>query len=445
MKHVLLSLCAVLLVLSWGVFDVSLVSAETVEERRARLERELEEVERQIQEQQVILNGKRTERVSLERDVAILDAEIQAARLQIDKRNIEIQQLQKGIDGKTATIFQLDDTLARRKEHVAELIRKTNYADGISTVEMVLSENNLSDFFVVVDTFGAVRGELHSTFAGIRSNKQEAHEERQALDTEQSAVIDARQEIEKHRATVESKQDEKERLLAIKQTEEQAYESVVAQKRQQAANIRAALFALRDSAAIPFGRAYEIAKRVSAKTGVRPAFLLAILKQESNLGENVGTCNRPGDAQDWRDIMPGPGESSWRDDEDKYLKITSALGLDPETQPLSCPWQGGWGGAMGPSQFIPTTWWEYKDRVGSLVGASMPDPWNPEHAFHASGLYLSDLGAANGGFTAEQRAALKYYAGSNWSLPQNQFYGQQVMAHAYDIQTNMIDPIEAVN
>jgi len=425
-----------------GIYDVL---AETVAERRERLEGELEDVEKQIREQQKLLNQKRRERVSVERDISILNAEIQEARLQIQKREIEIQQLQKGINKKTVTIDKLTDTLERRKAHVAELIRKRNQADGISTVEMVLSNKDFSEFFEVVDTFAEVERELQNTFSGIRSTKQQTHEEREELDTRKSAVIDAKKDIEAHRYVVEQKQAEKERLLAIKQGEEQTYESLVEQKRQRAAQIRAALFALRDTAAIPFGEAYEFAKEVEDKTGLRPAFLLAILKQESNLGENVGTCNRPGDAQNWKDIMPGQGESSWRNDEDKYLRITDALGLDPDTMPLSCPWQGGWGGAMGPSQFIPTTWWQYKDRLGSLLGVSMPNPWEPEHAFHASGLYLSDLGAANGGFTAEKRAALKYYAGGNWSLPQNQFYGNQVMQHAADIQNNMIDPLEEVS
>jgi hypothetical protein len=34
----------------------------------------------------------------------------------------------------------------------------------------------------------------------------------------------------------------------------------------------------------------QFATEASQKTGVRPAFLLGILTQESNLGKNVGSC-----------------------------------------------------------------------------------------------------------------------------------------------------------
>ncbi len=416
---------------------------ETVEERKERLERELDEVEKQIAAQQVILQAKQRERVSVERDLSILNAEIASAQLQIQKRNIEIQQLQKGIDQKTETIVVLTSTLKERKDHVGQLIREMNRVDNFSLPERVLSGGNLSDFFEDVDEFSSIRNGLYSTFTEIRDTQQQTHEEREVLGEQQDAVVDARQEIEKQKQIVESKQAEKEQLLAIKKSEEQTYAEILKQKQAQAAEIRAALFALRDTAAIPFGEALQYAREAERLTGVRPAFLLAILQQESNLGENVGTCNRPGDALTWRDIMPGPTDNSWRDDQTNFLRITDALGLDPDTLPLSCPWQGGWGGAMGPSQFIPTTWLQYADRVGQLVGATMPNPWQPQDAFMASALYLADLGGSGGHYSAERRAALQYYAGSNWSLPQNQFYGDGVMAKAQNIQTTMIDPIEA--
>ena len=56
---------------------------QQVEQRKAQLEAELREIEKEIEEQQVLLEGKQNERVSLERDVAILDAKINKAKLSI--------------------------------------------------------------------------------------------------------------------------------------------------------------------------------------------------------------------------------------------------------------------------------------------------------------------------------------------------------------------------
>ena len=97
---------------------------------------------------------------------------------------------------------------------------------------------------------------------------------------------------------------------------------------------------------------------------------------------------------------------------------------------------------MGPSQFIPSTWASYEKRIASAAGVSIPDPWIPHDAFFASGLYLADLGADAGGYSAESTAAAKYYAGSNWRKTAGRNYAASVMKHAQNIQENMIDPLQ---
>ncbi|MEX1027141.1 MAG: lytic murein transglycosylase [Candidatus Paceibacterota bacterium] len=427
-----------------AVSPVRAQSEEDVQVRKERLERELRQVEDEIREQTQVLNQKRSEAASIERDIAILDGEIRGAQLEIRRKEITIEQLGKDINVRTQTIEELDQKIGRSKSALAQLVRETDEIDELSLIEVLLTHETLSDFFVKLDDLDTVRSSLNQSLEDIRVLKEQNREEKQQLSNERDEVQDARAVIQAQKEKIEANQNEKERLLSIKESEAQSYESLIAQREQRAREIRTALFALRDSAAIPFGQALSHANQAQRNTGIRPAFLLAILQQESELGENVGTCNRPGDTQTWRDIMPGPNDNSWRDDQTNFLKIMSDLGMDPVGVPLSCPWGNGWGGAMGPSQFIPTTWLEYAPRIRAATGQT-PDPWNPEHAFMASALYLTDLGAANGGYTAERTAALKYYAGGNWNNPQNAFYGDQVMNKAQTIQQTMINPLQEAN
>ena len=135
-------------------------------------------------------------------------------------------------------------------------------------------------------------------------------------------------------------------------------------------------------------------------------------------------------------------------DEPVFAAIAATLGFDPDRQVVSCPIRSGgqrigWGGAMGPSQFIPSTWaiyggfvnrgngWEYvesQDAIRSLLGKSTPgNPFNNQDAFLATALLLRDNGA-NGSYNADRMAALRYYAGwGGASRPENQFYGDSVM------------------
>lgn len=411
------------------------------EQQEAQLRAELAEVEKEIAEQNELLTSKRNERRSLERDAALLDAEIQKAQLIIRAKNLSIGTISGEIGRKEATINELVERIEDEKSSLAEIIRKRQQVDDYSLVEMILGNENLSEFFSDADRYQELKLQLQASLAEIRTVKGVVEEEKNTLDSKRRAETDARMSIESEKKTVEIKEAEKRQLANIARGEEGGYEKNLKERQAKAAQIRAALFALRDAGAIPFGDAYNYAKQASATTGVRPAMILAILQQESNMGQNVGTCNRPQDALKWKDIMPGPGES-WRDDQSAYLRIMKGLGLDPEGQPLSCPIGGGWGGAMGPSQFIPTTWESYSGRITSVAGGA--NPWNPKHAITATGLYLMDLGAGAKTYTAERSAACKYYSGKDCGLStmNNTFYGDSVVKRADTIQRTMIDPLD---
>src|SRR6185503_10848124 len=94
----------------------------------------------------------------------------------------------------------------------------------------------------------------------------------------------------------------------------------------------------------------------------------------------------------------------------------------------------GYGGAMGPAQFIPSTWQLYSNRIAAATGQSASNPWDPRTATFAIALYMNDLGADAQTPTAERRAALKYFAGSHWQSSAYSFYGRQVMDKVSDIE-----------
>jgi membrane-bound lytic murein transglycosylase B len=74
----------------------------------------------------------------------------------------------------------------------------------------------------------------------------------------------------------------------------------------------------------------------------------------------------------------------------------------------------GYGGAMGPAQFIPTTWVLYRARVAAITEKE-PDPWSIKDAFLAAGIYLKDGGAAKQDYNSEFNAIMSYFAGGGWA------------------------------
>jgi hypothetical protein len=446
---------------------VFFVGAQTtdLDSRRKILEAELAKIEAEIKVQEAELAKQKRQTGSITRDINVLTSEIAAKRLEIQKKNRILGDIELDIRERNSTLVTLDQELTREKRSLAHLLRKQRELENYSLVEALLEGSTISEFYLDRDSFGSIKAEMQNSFRKIRSIQEKTHEEKLALENKKTQEINVRAEIEQDKKKVESKQGEQKELLTISKTKEKSYEQVLAERRRQAAGIRQALFSLRgvSGGALNFGQVYELAREAGNDTGVRPAFIMAILKQETNFGANTGTCNRPGKPT-WRDAMPGGvKDGSRRNDEAVFLAITTALGLDTDSQPVSCPLaSGGWGGAMGISQFIPTTWaayggfvnqgndvWVYdasKDRIRTaLKSGVMSNPWVNLHGVTATGLFMRDLGATAKTYTAERNAACRYYSGRTCDTPgvKNAFYGNSVMKYAAEIQAQ-IDVLESV-
>lgn len=412
-----------------GFFAHAQEASDLVETRRAQLKTELTNLEQQIAGFNILISGKQKEASSLERDIAIIDAEIKRAKLEIRRRNLAITGLASSIDQKSLSISEMSEKIDRERVSLAESLRKLHEYDSVSLMELLLGYEDVSDFFVEVDAIDSLQVAIQSSFDELRADIVRTGDARENLQKEKQEQTELRalQEIEKRQE--EAKEAQKQSILKATRGQEANYRQLADVRRQRAASIRSELFLLQGSPAISFEEALRHAEFASAKTGVRPAFILGIIAQESELGRNIGQCNLPDDPPKykWQSVMKPSRDHA------PYLAVTQELGLDPNAMPVSCPMrdssggQVGWGGAMGPAQFIPSTWILYKDAVSGITGNNPANPWTPRDAFMASGLLLRDNGAV-GGRAAELKAAAKYFAGGNWDSYLGRSYANQVLA-----------------
>ena len=401
----------------------------------------------EIEARRFILQGKQRESVSLERDIIIFDVKIQTAELSIRARDITIRRLSTDITGKKNAIDELSAKIIREKESLAQLLRKTNKLDSYTIVEVVLGNKNISEFFRDIESFTAIKAALQESFNELETTRIETSEKKELLEDKQIEQEELKNIQELQKGRIESDKREKREILDITKGQEAVYQEIVVGKERDAAQIRSALFAIRGSDAISFERALGLANLAFEKTGVRPALLLGVIAQESNLGEFVGQClltNQPqkGDGKGVNtgrifDKVMKPDR-----DVDIFVNILERLGLNPYSMVVSCPPSYGYGGAMGPAQFIPSTWILYEDKIAKITGHNPPNPWDPYDAFMASALLLRDNGARGGTYSTERLAALRYFAG--WKNAQRSayaFYGDEVMALAAKYQ-RLIDILQ---
>lgn len=423
-------------------FEVEAQSVQLEQATRDKLEKELADLEKELAKITTQLQNQQGESASLKRDVAILNTKINQAKTDIKAKNVLIQKLGGEINTKNKTIYSLSEKIERERDSLAQLIRKSyELQDETSFVHVLMSSQTLSDFYKDLDDFGSIKDSIADSLGIVRVNKSQVEVEKTELVKKQDEQENAKAKLEAAQRAVEASQKERANVLKISQGKESEYAKVKAEKEKRKAQILSALFDLRDGDVdINFEKALAYAKAAEKMTGVRPAFLLAILTQETNLGKNVGTCIITDlETGQTKNINSGKVYSNGihpTRDLPLLHTIVTKLGKNPLTTRVSCPLSVGYGGAMGPAQFIPSTWAYMEKKVAAATGKALPDPWNPRDAFFASSVYLGDLNADAGTYTAEKNAACKYYSGRSCS-GSNTFYGNSVMAIAEKLQANI--------
>lgn len=440
-----------------GVFFVSLlfvslfaaviipqaIFAQVSDDRRAQLQAELESLEKDIAANQAIVDNLAAQGKSLSSEVATLNAQIKKAQLQVQATQVAIRQLDSNITVHKKTITTLSGKLANEKESLAQILRKTNEIDNLSIVEVAFSSGDLSNLLGDLDSYVLLKQKLGASYTAITGTKLQTEAEKTALESQLNQQQQVAQLQLAAKQKVVDQQTQKQQLLTQTKGQESQYKQVVAAKQKTATQIRTELFGLAGgSGKIPLPTAIAYAKTASNITGVRAAFILAILSQESDLGVNVGQCLvtnlTTGDGKGKNTGTPFSGVMKAPRDTVPFQAIMNGLGRDWSTTPVSCPQAGGYGGAMGPTQFIPSTWIGFESQIKKSLGVAATDPWNPLHAITATGLYLAAVGGTGGSSAAEHTAAAKYYAGGNWASA-GQVYANSVMDKAaqfqYDIET----------
>ncbi len=403
------------------------------EEERAQLEKELKELEELILQYDKDITKTEAEKQTLQYQIRILRNRIDQLNLQIRQSNLTIQSLGLKISDTEQSISETTMKISEMERKLVDILRLVYEESEKSYLEILFEGETLSDFFDNIVFLEVLNLKNKNILKDVKNLKLQLQGHKVSLDGEKYSL---QKTVQLHSLQMKESEQARRRQEEFLRMTESQYQQYLKEKKElekRAEEIRSRmleLIGIPDVEMPTFGEALEVARWVQGQTGVRPAFLLAIITQESALGRNVGQCYLK-DASTGSSVGINSGRLFSNGihptrDLPPFLIIARDLGRDPLRTPISCPIVGvpGYGGAMGPAQFIPSTWNLYRARLTAML-SRVPNPWRINDSFLASGLLLSDNLKSSS--NNERTAALKYYAGGNWHLPHNAFYGNQIV------------------
>lgn len=428
----------------FSVFKLPALAEELSAEKRTELERQLRQLEEEASTLDNHLRQVGQEKRTLANETEVVNSEIKRRELEIKKFDVAIRKTALEIKRKSERVTLLSQKIGKnRKALASSLLILYTYGQD-STVSVLLKNQNLSDFFGALHSIEKVQSNIEDSLGEFKEERTLVEKEKAELEEfeEEQQDLKALQEVE--RRLLAQKKKEKDELLRLTKGKEALFQQLLSSKKRDIETLKTQLFYL-EKTGITAEDAIRFADLAAKRAGIRTAFLLALLEVETgkqfedgviSVGTNLGTGNWKRDSYDCYVNLRRRGTAEA--EKNAFFKITSGLGLDPDKMPVSRKPNYGCGGAMGPAQFIPTTWLRFSSKVAELTGHNPPNPWNVEDAFTASAVFLAEAGATAKTTAGETRAAKTYISGrGNCSTYICRVYSSRIISLAREIDRTL--------
>ncbi len=441
-RNVLLSalLGAAVFCLFFVVPDQARAQESSAAGKRSEIERQLADLERQANEFDTILEQVGKEKRTFSNEVKDLETQVKRRELEIKRLTLAIRKAKLEIAQKADAIAELSRKIDKSRRGLSASLFLFSTYDQDNELTILLKHRNLSEFFDAINGLEKAKTYISDNLVGFKEDRVTEEKEKQELEDLKQEHEELRSLQEVERRFLAQKKKEKDELLALTQGKEALFQKLLQSKKKDIASLKTQLFYL-EKTGITAEEAVRLAELAAQRAGIRPAFLLALLEVETgkqfedgviSVGTNLGTGKWKADLYDCYVKLGRRGAAEA--EKSAFFRITANLGLDPDKMPVSRRPSYGCGGAMGPAQFLPTTWLRFESKVAALTGHNPPNPWNSEDAFTASAVFLASAGA-DSKTNAGEIAAAKTYLSGNPSCGRAvcRYYSNRVVALAKEI------------
>ncbi len=173
----------------------------------------------------------------LENRIAKTELDIEKTQSQIDQVNLEIQKLKLEIKDKQAEI-ETD------RQHIANILKALYKKDSVSSLEIILMNNSLSDFINEVQYLEDINKGVKASLANLKAKKDQLERQKNQAAQKQKKLMALKQELKENKEKLESEKDEKMYILDQTRLSEERYQRLLAEARKEQMEVAAEIASL---------------------------------------------------------------------------------------------------------------------------------------------------------------------------------------------------------
>ena len=380
---------------------------------------ELKEIDKKINEL-----SQKHESASNEAELAVeqlgyISNKLDTAQLQYDQTLLSVTVVNEDIKNSENEIENIQSDIVNTRQQLKEVLRALYQKEQLSFLDVLLGSVNLGTLMNERRTYRTLQLRALEYVNELKNRENDVSDYLSELAVQEEQLQQLKKLQAYQQADLSTQKTIKKDFLKLKQNEQSQYTREITEAKQTRAEIEKKIFSLNNvGIELELNDAFQAARFAGSLTGVRPALLLGIVKIETNVGETLGSGTFPDD------MHPAS--------RDAFLRLTQTLQLDPYNTPISRRPNSykGWGGAIGPGQFLPDTWERLVPRISSLMRKQTPNPFELTDSLVAISIMMADRGATDP--AKEVEAVSRYLAGPNWQY--HLWYSARVLAVAAEYE-----------
>ncbi len=212
----------------FGIFGQT--KADTISDKQA----ELDNLQQQINNYSSIISQKQQEAGSLQAQIAMIDASLSKTKVEIEKTQTNIDKNQLEIDDTQAKINDKQKEMDKKKDVLKACIQTTYEQGKQSTLEMLVSSDNLSDFMDQVEYVSVVEDKTKGIYDEVKQIKDQLTKYRKDLDNKRQELVKLKDEKETEQNNLQAQIANKQTILDKTNGEEASYQNMLSQANEQA-------------------------------------------------------------------------------------------------------------------------------------------------------------------------------------------------------------------
>lgn len=193
---------------------------------------------------QAVIEQKRQDKNNLVNQLSILEnraaktqLDIEGTNISIDKTNLEIRKIQLDMEN-------VDLDIETEKQHIGNLIRLVYKQDQVSTMEMLLLHDSLSEFLSQAKYLENTNDKIKESLESLNNKKDQLEKSQLALDEKNKNLTTLKTELEKKVSNLAYEQESKEIILDETKSSEAEYQRLLAQAKKEQLQAEAEVYSL---------------------------------------------------------------------------------------------------------------------------------------------------------------------------------------------------------